>query len=210
MELSVSILNSKDKKEMINLLNDTNIYYIHMDVMDGKFVSQTSLSSEELIELSKYSKKDFDVHLMVDDPISYIEEIKNINNIKQITIHLEIDKDIDDILSKIKEYGFKVGLAIKPNTYINKLIPYLEYIDTILIMSVEPGLGGQPFISSTEERIKKIKELTKDYNISLEVDGGINDETITKIAPAHIAVVGSYITNSNDPVTTINYLNIIK
>lgn len=206
MELSVSILNAKDKKEMINILNNTDISYIHMDVMDGKFVSQVSLPSYELRELAKYSNKEFDVHLMVDDPLTYIEEIKNIENIKQVTIHLEIDKDIDSILSKIKEYDFKVGLAIKPNTYINKLIPYLEYIDTLLIMSVEPGYGGQPFIDSTPNRIKKIKELTKDYNISLEVDGGINNETIKKIIPADIAVVGSYITNSTDPITTINDL----
>ena len=206
MKLSVSILNAKDKKEMIKTLNNTDISYIHMDVMDGKFVSQVSLPSYELRELAKYSNKDFDVHLMVDDPLAYIEEIKDIENIKQITIHLEIDKDIDSILSKIKEYDFKVGLAIKPNTYINKLIPYLEYIDTILIMSVEPGLGGQPYIESTTKRIKKIKELTKDYKKSLEVDGGINNETIKKISPADIAVVGSYITNSNDPINTINNL----
>jgi len=208
MEFSVSILNSKDRKQMIETLNNTDVSYIHMDVMDGKFVSQVSLPSDELIELSGYSNKDFDVHLMVEDPLSYIEEIKDIQNIKQITIHLEIDKDIDSILTKIKEYDFKVGLAIKPNTYINKLIPYLEYIDTILIMSVEPGLGGQPFIETTPDRIKKIKELTKDYKISLEIDGGINNETIKKIAPADIAVVGSYITNSNDPINTIN--NILK
>ena len=206
MELSVSILNAKDKKEMINILNNTNISYIHMDVMDGNFVSQTSLPSYELKELAKYSNKEFDVHLMVEDPLTYIEEIKDIENIKQITIHLEINKDIDSILSKIKEYDFKAGLAIKPNTYINKLIPYLEYIDTLLIMSVEPGYGGQPFIESTPDRIKKIKELTKDYNITLEVDGGINNNTINKIIPADIAVVGSYITNSNDPITTINNL----
>ena len=208
MKLSVSILNAKDKKEMINILNNTNISYIHMDVMDGKFVSQVSLPSYELRQLAKYSNKEFDVHLMVEDPLTYIEEIKDIENIKQITIHLEIKKDIDSILSKIRDYDFKVGLAIKPNTYINKLIPYLEYVDTILIMSVEPGYGGQPFIESTPNRIKKIKELTKDYKISLEVDGGINNETISKVSGVDISVVGSYITNSNDPITTIN--NLIK
>lgn len=206
MKLSISILNSEDKKEMIKLLSNTNIDYIHMDVMDGVFVSHNSLPSEELIELSKSTDKDFDVHLMVSDPLSYIEAIKEVKNIRQITIHLEIDKDINHIISKIKEYNFKVGLAIKPNTCIRKLIPYLDRIDTILIMSVEPGMGGQPFMKRTPRRIKRIRKLTKGYNIALEVDGGINKETIKEIENADIAVVGSYITRSNAPLKALDNL----
>jgi len=206
MELSVSILNAENKNKMINLLNEIDISYIHIDVMDGKFVSQKSLSPEEIIELSKVSDKKIDVHLMVEDPISYIEQIKDLNNIEYITIHLEINKDIKNILSIIKSYGYKTGLSIKPNTDVNALIPYLEDLDLILLMTVEPGLGGQPFIESSINRIKELKNLTNSTNIKIEVDGGINAKTINLVKEADIAVVGSYITKSENPTEAINNL----
>lgn len=206
MELSVSILNSKDKKEIIKALNNTNISYIHMDVMDGRFVSQKTLPYPELKELSSISSKKLDIHLMINNPEEYIDNIKDLNNIENITIHLEIDKDIKEILSKIKSLGFKRGLSIKPNTDINKLVPYLDDIDLILVMTVEPGLGGQPFLESSTKRLKEIKELIGTRDILLEVDGGINNNTINLVKDANIAVVGSYITKSTDPISQINSL----
>lgn len=206
MKLSISVLNSQNKQETMKILNNSNIDYFHIDVMDGKFVSQISLPPEETIKLSKISNKKLDVHLMVEDPMSYIEEIKDLSNIEYITIHLEIDKDINSILNKIKEYGFKTGISIKPNTDIKELLPYLDNIDLILIMTVEPGLGGQPFIEASPSRIKEIKELIKDKNILLEVDGGINNETIKKVSNVDISVVGSYITTSEDPLERISNL----
>lgn len=205
MELSVSILNSEDREKMIKLLNNTNISYIHLDVMDGKFVSQKILSVEEIKKISKLSNKKLDVHLMVQNPLEYIENIKDLTNIEYITIHLEIDKDIKNILSKIKSYGYKCGLSIKPNTDIRALLPYLENIDLILLMTVEPGLGGQPFMISSTERLRKLRELVKD-DIVLEVDGGINNITIKEVPEADIAVVGSYITKSDNPLDKINSL----
>ena len=206
MELSVSLLNAENKSEMINLLNKTDISYIHIDVMDGKFVSQTSLPPEEITKLSSISTKKLDVHLMVEDPISYIEQIKDLKNIEYITIHLEIDKDIKEILSKIKSYGYKTGLSIKPNTDVNALIPFLEDLDLILLMTVEPGLGGQPFIESSINKIKELRNLINNTNIKIEVDGGINNKTIKDVKEANIAVVGSYITKSENPTETINNL----
>ena len=206
MKLSVSILNSKDRKEMIDKLNNTNISYIHMDVMDGKFVSQNTLSYQELRELSSFSNKKLDVHLMMDNPEEYINNIKDLNNIENITIHLEIDKDIKKILSMIKSLGIKRGISIKPNTDINKLLPYLNDIDLILVMTVEPGLGGQPFIDTSTTRLKEIKKLIKDKDILIEVDGGINSNTINLVKDADIVVVGSYITCSDDPISKINSL----
>lgn len=206
MKLSVSILNSKDRKEMIDKLNNTNISYIHMDVMDGKFVSQNTLSYQELRELSSFSNKKLDVHLMMDNPEEYINNIKDLNNIENITIHLEIDKDIKKILSMIKSLGIKRGISIKPNTDINKLLPYLNDIDLILVMTVEPGLGGQPFIETSTTRLKEIKKLIKDKDILIEVDGGINSNTINLVKAADIVVVGSYITCSDDPISKINSL----
>lgn len=206
MKLSVSILNSKDRKEMIDKLNNTNISYIHMDVMDGKFVSQNTLSYQELRELSSFSNKKLDVHLMMDNPEEYINNIKDLNNIENITIHLEIDKDIKKILSMIKSLGIKRGISIKPNTDINKLLPYLNDIDLILVMTVEPGLGGQPFIGTSTTRLKEIKKIIKDKDILIEVDGGINSNTINLVKDADIVVVGSYITCSDDPISKINSL----
>lgn len=206
MKLSVSILNYEDKKTAIKMLSNTNISYIHMDVMDSKFVSQKALSYKEFNNLAKVSNKKLDVHLMVEDPLSYIQKIRYNFNIEYITIHVEIDKDIKYILEKIKEYGFKAGLSIKPNTDLNILKEYLDYIDLLLVMTVEPGLGGQAFIPKSEERLKKVKELVKNRDILLEVDGGINNKTITKVKDANIAVVGSYITKSEDPIAMINSL----
>ena len=206
MELSVSILNSQDRKEMVKLLNKTNIVYIHVDVMDGMFVSQKTFDIKEIRTISQVSDKKLDVHLMVENPLLYIENIKDLTNIEYITIHLEINKDIKEILTKVKSYGFKTGISIKPNTNLELLLPYLEYIDLLLVMTVEPGLGGQPFILSSSNRLKEIKKLIQNYNIKLEVDGGINNHTIKEVELADIAVVGSYITSSNNPIDKINSL----
>lgn len=206
MELSISILNAIDRSNMIKILNDTNVSYIHMDVMDGKFVPKVSLPYTEFRSLSSLTNKKLDVHLMMKDPMEYIKEISNIDNIWNITIHLEIDKDIKKILSYIGSLGIKRGISIKPNTDIDKLIPYLDDIDLILVMTVEPGLGGQKFIEGSTKRISDIKNLIKDRDIVLEVDGGINSDTIDKVREASIAVVGSYITRSNDPIASINSL----
>ena len=206
MKLSISLLNAVDKEKMVKKLNEGIIDYFHIDVMDGIFVSQKTFSLEEIKHISSISTKPLDVHLMVEDPSALIKEIKHLRNINNITIHLEIDKDINKILSDLKKYKIKRGISIKPNTDINLLKPYLDNIDMILVMTVEPGYGGQPFIESSGERIKKIKELTKDYNILLEVDGGINDKTIKKVSIVDIAVVGSYITRSDNIEERINNL----
>ena len=206
MELSISILNAVDRSNIIKILNDTNVSYIHMDVRDGKFVPEVSLSCTEFRSLSGLTNKKLDVHLMMEDPMEYIKEISDIDNVWNITIHLEIDKDIKKILSYIGSLGIKRGISIKPNTDIDKLIPYLDDIDLILVMTVEPGLGGQKFIEDSIKRISDIKNLIKDRDIVLEVDGGINSDTIDKVREASIAVVGSYITRSNDPIASINSL----
>ena len=206
MKLSISILNAKDKSEIINKLNNIDIDYIHLDVMDGKFVPPKTLSIEEIINLSKLSNNKMDIHLMVNNPIKYIESIKDLNNIEYITIHEELDRDIKEILTKIRSYGIKAGLSIKPNTSIDKLLPYLDYIDLILIMTVEPGYGGQSFIEESIDKVKKVKQLISDRNIKIEVDGGINNNTIKLVDSADIAVVGTYITNSDNIIERINSL----
>ena len=204
IKISTSILSSNDRISCIKKLNKTDTDFIHIDVMDNIFVPNYQLPLEEVNTLGKYSIKPFDIHLMVEDPESFIKGLE-IDNIKCITIHIEINKNIPRIINLIKSFGYQVGIAIKPNTDINQIKDYLNDIDKIIVMSVEPGFGGQKFIEDTPKRIKNIKEISKD--IIIEVDGGINNETIQLIKEStDIAVVGSYITNSEDYQEAINNL----
>ena len=142
MKISTSILNAKNKIESIVKLNTTNTDYIHVDVMDGKFVKDTQFNKiNEISSLNIISKYPLDIHLMVENPIKYIEQLQDMN-IEYITFHIEVEKNINKIISLIKELNYKVGIAINPNTDINKVKPYLDKIDMILIMSVEPGRSG--------------------------------------------------------------------
>ena len=207
MEISTSILNSKDRIESIIELNRTNTSYIHIDVMDGKFVSDTQFSVKEIGAVNLVTKYPMDVHLMVNDPLKYINELENMN-ISYITFHLEIKKDIKKVIDRIKELGYKVGISIKPNTDMQELVPYLKDIDMVLIMSVEPGLGGQKFLNNTLKKIKDLKKIInkESYPIKIEVDGGINDVTIKKLDGVDIAVVGSYIVKSDNYYNSVNSL----
>ena len=204
IKIATSILSSKDRIESIKKLNDTDIDYIHIDVMDNIFVPNYQLPINEVNKLGLYTQKPFDIHLMMEDPEPYIKELK-INNISCISIHLEIHKDINKLINIIKAFGYKVGLAIKPNTNLDLIDKYINNIDKILIMSVEPGFGGQRFIPESVNRIKEIRQKRND--IIIEVDGGINNETIKAIdGIADIAVVGSYITMNDNYQEAINNL----
>lgn len=204
IKISPSILASENRIESIKKLNNTQADYLHIDCMDGIFVPNTQMTIEEILELEKHSNIPLDIHLMVANPEKYINQLAK-KNIEYITIHIEIDKDINNIINKIKSLGYKVGLSIKPNTDINLLLPYLNKIDLILIMSVEPGFGGQQFMPNSLIKAKKIRELNP--NITIEIDGGIKDTNIKEVKKyVNIAVVGSYITNSNDYNEAINNL----
>ena len=200
MKISASFLSIKDNlKENIDLLTKCDIDYLHLDIMDGIFVKNKTWDISEIKNLINYNKP-LDVHLMVSDVYKYVDEYKDLNP-EFITFHYEVDLDIMDIINYIKKYNIKVGLSIKPNTKVDEIIPYLPYLDLILVMSVEPGEGGQKFIIDSVDKIKKLKELKElkelkgDYLI--EVDGGINDSTISLVKDVDIAVIGSYITSGN-------------
>ena len=204
IKIATSILSSKERIKCIKELNNTTTDYIHIDVMDGIFIPNDQLPIEEVNMLGRITEKPFDIHLMVNNPKEYINKL-NVKNIKAITIHIEIKEEINDIIDLIKSHGYEAGLAIKPNTNINVIDDYINKVDKVIIMSVEPGFGGQKFIENTIERIKAIRN--KRNNIIIEVDGGINNETITKINKiTDIAVAGSYITNNNDYQKAINSL----
>lgn len=203
MKISTSILSAKDRKEAILKLNNSDTDYIHIDVMDGKFVPNYQMPIKEILEYEKISNKKLDIHLMVENPEEYIKKLTK-KNIEYITIHYEINKDLHKLINMIKQKGYKPCLSIKPNTKEELIYPYLNKVDMILIMSVEPGLGGQEFI---EKVINKAINIKKKKNITIEMDGGIKDTNIKKIKDCvDIAVVGSYITNKEDYNEAINIL----
>lgn len=209
MKVSVSILGLNDRKKAISLLNNTNCDYIHIDVMDGSFVPNKQFTIEEINNLEIISKKKFDVHLMVDNPRKYIENL-DISNIEYIIVHSEIDKDINELLDLIKSYNVKCGLSIKPNTDISILTPYLNKLDLILVMSVEPGFSGQEFISNSLDKVSKLKQIIKNNNLDIvmAIDGGINgsNASLVKKSGIDMVVSGSYVTNSLDYQDKINDL----
>lgn len=205
-KVSVSFLSSKNPEEDLFKLGGTDVDYIHVDVMDGKFVKNKVFPFKLLDRMSYVLQKRLDVHLMVNKPYKFIEEYATLNT-EYITIHVELDKDvISSSIELIKSYGIKCGLAIKPNTDIETLKDYLDCIDLILVMSVEPGKGGQEFIESTDDKISKIKSMIGKRKISINVDGGINDKTVKRLDKANIVVSGSYVINSSDFQESINSL----
>jgi ribulose-phosphate 3-epimerase len=197
-KISVSFLSSKSESKDILKLNRTSCDFIHVDVMDGRFVRKRHKPYKMLYRMSSSINKRLDVHLMVKKPAKYINRFASLNT-EYITIPVEIDK-VDKYIDLIKQYGIKCGLAINPETDASILLPYLPKIDLILIMSVNPGKGGQPFIEDTYKKILKIKKIivAKKVKIKLSVDGGVNDEVAKKLDFVDIIVSGSYVTKSDD------------
>ena len=194
MKVSVSFLKYQNSKaETIQKISQTSADYIHVDIMDGLFVSQKNDDLNEFINLLKDCNKPLDIHLMVLNPAIYIDKLKVLKP-SFITIQAEILNPLVYI-KQIKKANIKVGLAINPDTDINSLDNYLKYIDLVLVMSVNPGLGGQKFIKDVIPKIKKLKN----KNVLISVDGGINDQTIKLVKEdVDICVSGSYICLSDD------------
>lgn len=197
MKISVSVLKEYDRLiNSVKKVNDSSADYIHIDVMDGIFVNNKKFPLEVVKDVKSISRKPLDVHMMVESE-QQIKEYASTLLPYYITFHIEVLKD-NSIINYIKNLGIKVGIAINPETDYKKIIPYINIIDLVLIMSVNPGAGGQKFIPEVLDKIKKIRELNS--NIDISVDGGINDCTIklAKEAGCTMAVSGSYITNSDN------------
>lgn len=168
--------------------------WIHIDVMDGHFVPNLTFGSVVVKDIRSYSSLPFDVHLMMTHPLKFIPDFARAGA-DFITVHLEADDSVADCISLIKKQGKKVGISIRPNTKIASLIPHIPDIDLILMMSVEPGFGGQSFQSSVLERIAGVKELIGRKKVLISVDGGVNDVTAPACvcAGADVLVAGSFI-----------------
>jgi len=199
LKVSTTFLSSKDIPKDLMLLDKTDTDYIHVDVMDGKFVPNKTMPFREMKHISDYTSKRLDIHLMVNEPSKYIPLYAELNA-EYITFQIEIDENIEKDLKMIKDYSIKCGLAIKPDTKVSSLIPYLPYLDLILVMSVEPGMGGQSFIAESENKIKEVRTLLNSYNLDtiISVDGGINDKTVAMCRDADMVAAGSYIVLSDN------------
>ena len=196
MEVSVSFLKTRlTPQETISELNWTSCDYLHIDVMDGVFVDNETMHIDEITLLLRENIKPLDVHLMCSDLKKYIPLYADLMP-KYITFHLEAVNNVDEIINFIHSYGIKCGISIKPETSVDELLPYLDNIDLVLVMSVNPGLGGQTFMMESIDKINKLRKLNKG-NFKISVDGGINNETI-KYVDVDIAVSGSYVCMSND------------
>ena len=180
--------------------------YLHLDVMDGAFVPNISFGAPVIASIRKKSKLFFDVHLMIKNPQRYIESFVRAGA-DCITIHLESTSRPKDAIQKIRDHDMKVGIAISPNTPADAVYPYLDMVDMVLVMTVEPGFGGQSLIPETLDKVRKIKEyITKNkIDIHIEVDGGINEQNaiLAVEAGADVLVAGSAIFGSKTPAHVI-------
>lgn len=175
---------------------------IHLDVMDGHFVPNITIGAPVIKAMNAVCDIDFDVHLMISEPLKYIEDFADAGA-DIITFHVECDSDINETVNEIIHCGCKAGLAVKPATPIEAVYPYIDRLSMVLVMTVEPGFGGQSFM---EDMMPKIEKLRKDFpHIDIQVDGGINPETIKTCAKAgaNVFVAGSAVFKSKNPKETI-------
>ncbi len=214
IKLSPSILDSDFTriKYTINLLKKSNVDFIHFDVMDGNFVPNLTFGPKFISQIRKLTDLPFDVHLMIKNPEKYIDDFIDAGS-DYITIHYEATKNIIPIFKKLKTKRVKTGISIKPKTDVNKIINYLKFLDLVLIMSVEPGFGGQKFMPEVLDKIKILKKFKKKYEFLISIDGGINPDTAPLACDAgvDILVSGSAIFKSKNPIKIIKKLyNICK
>ena len=187
--------------------------YIHFDVMDGMFVPSISFGMPVLASIHDATEQFMDVHLMVQEPIRYVEAFQKAGA-DYVTVHLEACEDVKTTLDKIHACGMKAGLAVNPETDVKELVPYLEDVEMILIMSVHPGFGGQKFIPESLDKIREVRAMLNEKNleIDIQVDGGIYVENVREVldAGANVIVAGSAVFRGDAGENTAKFMEILK
>ncbi|MCR4253078.1 ribulose-phosphate 3-epimerase [Streptococcus uberis] len=190
-------------------IEETDAEYVHIDIMDGQFVPNISFGADVVASMRKHSKLVFDCHLMVVDPERYVEAYAQAGA-DIMTIHTESTKHIHGALQKIKSAGMKAGVVINPGTPVSALKPVLNLVDQVLIMTVNPGFGGQAFIPECLEKVEEVASLREILGLTfdIEVDGGVDNKTIAACqkAGANIFVAGSYLFKASDLVSQVQTL----
>ncbi|MGB1507937.1 MAG: ribulose-phosphate 3-epimerase [Crocinitomicaceae bacterium] len=193
----------------VEMINNSDADWFHIDIMDGVFVPNISFGFPVMKAIKRHAKKPLDVHLMIDNPDQYIEDFASAGA-DILTVHFEACTHLHRTINAIREAGMKAGVAINPHTSVTVLEEVLDSLDLVLIMSVNPGFGGQKFIESSIGKVAKLREMKTNLNpdLIIEVDGGVNLETGNRLveAGASALVAGSFVFKSEEPINTIKAL----
>ena len=210
--LAPSILGGpfSNMEKTIKDFDQSDASYIHLDVMDGDFVPNLTFGPKFISDIRKYTNKIFDVHLMINRVDKSLQDYIDAGS-DIITFHLEVNEDIESNLNYIKSKNLKCGLAIKPNTSWDSIMPFIKLLDQVLVMTVEPGFGGQSFMNDQLIKVKELKKLSNDHTLDLDigVDGGVDNITgpLCINAGANILVAGSYLFKQVNLINATNELN---
>ncbi len=215
IKLSPSILAADfaNLGENIKKIDKAGAPYVHIDIMDGAFVPSISMGMPVVKSIRKVTDKVFDVHLMIEEPIRYLADFKDAGA-DIITVHEEACSDLSATIAKIRELGMQVGVSIKPNTPVETIVPYLKDVDMVLLMTVEPGFGGQKYIDAVTDKIVELRRIVDEVglDIDIQVDGGVYASNVRTVldAGANVIVAGSAVFKDDIEANVKEFLDIFK